>query len=526
MDKYSNSDTVSKVSNPNLRKEAEKIVSKYEIKSFDSLPSNEVQQLLHELQVHQIELEMQNEELRTIQGELNKARELYIDLYDLAPVGYCSLDAEDIILHANLTAATLLETTKDVLLKRSFSAFIFTEDQDIYYLFQKGMMEKRIADYCVLRMVKKDGRAFWAHVAATAATMDDRIQLQIVFYDMTKNREADEKLRVSAQIHQGILETTLDGFWSVDFQGNLIDVNSTYCQQSGYTRDELLSMQISQLDAIECPLKIKERMNMIINHKRVQFETKHRRKDESIWDVEISITYCDIGGGRFFAFIRDITERKKMEEALNQTEKMLIINSRQAAMGEMISMIAHQWRQPLNIMGLAMANLQTKQALNILAPTELEDKFNIISSNISYMSETIDDFRDFFKPNQSKEQITIGDVIKSTFDIIGKTFKNENITIRVDNNTHRSLLLYKNKLIQVILNLLNNARYILISKKVKDAAITITVHETEDAVTIAICDNAGGISKKSLAYLGEPYFTTKELNGTGLGLYILRTSQN
>ncbi len=340
---------------------------------------------------------------------------------------------------------------------------------------------------------------------------------------LSSHIKSEEKLRESAQILQSILETTLDGFWSVDYQGNLVDVNSTYCQQSGYTKEELLTMQIFQLDAIQSLLEIEENMKMTMEQKHTQFETKHRRKDGSIWDVEISITIFNISGGRFFAFLRDITQRKKMEDALLQSEKMLMINSRQAAMGEMISMIAHQWRQPLNIMGLAIANVQTKQALNLLSTMELENKLDIISSNISYMSNTIDDFRDFFKPDQSKVQITIEDVITSALDIVGKTFQNENITITVHNNTHRSLLLYKNKLIQVILNLLNNARYILISKKIKDATISITVYETEEAITITICDNGGGISKKSLAHLGEPYFTTKELNGTGLGLYIGKT---
>ena len=214
-----------------------------------------------------------------------------------------------------------------------------------------------------------------------------------IAHDTTKS---DKKLHESAQILHGIIETTLDGFWVVNYQGNLIDVNSTYCRQSGYTCEELLTMHISQLDTTETLLEIEKRIQIVMKQKHLQFEAKHRRKDGSIWDVEISITSLDISDGRMFAFLRDITARKKMEEALKQSEEILIINSRHAAMGEMISMIAHQWRQPLNIMGLAIANLQTKQALNLLLPTELNNKFDIILSNITYMSDTIDDFRDFF----------------------------------------------------------------------------------------------------------------------------------
>ncbi|MCX6073467.1 MAG: EAL domain-containing protein [Campylobacterales bacterium] len=144
---------------------------------------------------------------------------------------------------------------------------------------------------------------------------------------------AEENLRESSQILQSILETTLDGFWCVDNQGNLIDVNLTYCQQSGYTREELLSMQISQLDAIDSSLKIEERIKMIIDQKHIQFETKHRRKDGSLWDVEISITYFDIAGGRFYSFLRDITERKNMEVALQESEQFLKQSQRNAGIG-------------------------------------------------------------------------------------------------------------------------------------------------------------------------------------------------
>ncbi|MFZ2891118.1 sensor domain-containing protein [Sulfuricurvum sp.] len=145
--------------------------------------------------------------------------------------------------------------------------------------------------------------------------------------------ESDKKVRESSQILQSILETTLDGFWCVDNQGNLIDVNLAYCQLSGYTREELLEMQISQLDAIDSTLKIEERMKMIIDQKHIQFETKHRRKDGSCWDVEISITYFDIAGGRFYSFLRDITKRKNMEIALQESEQFLKQSQSNAGIG-------------------------------------------------------------------------------------------------------------------------------------------------------------------------------------------------
>ena len=432
-------------------------------------------------------------------------------------------DAEGVYLGCNKRFEQLFGASEAEIIGKTDYDFVDSELADSFKLYDKKAMYKDAPSVNEEWVTfANDGHREFLETTKIPMYNDAQELIGVlgIAHDITKS---DKKLYESSQILQGIIETTLDGFWAINYQGNLLEVNSTYCQQSGYTREELLTMHISQLDATESLLEIKKRIQIIMKQKHLQFEVKHRRKDGSIWDVEVSITNLDISDGRMFAFLRDITERKKMEEALKQSEEILIINSRHAAMGEMISMIAHQWRQPLNVMGLAIANLQTKQALDLLSPTEIENRFDIILKNITYMSDTIDDFRDFFKPEQSPNQITIENVINGTLDIIGKTIEDEKITLRVQNNSHRSLQLYKNKLIQVILNLLNNAIYALISKKVKNPAISITVHETEVSATITVCDNAGGVSNEILSQLGEPYFTTKGLNGTGLGLYMSKT---
>ncbi|MFA6144583.1 MAG: HD domain-containing phosphohydrolase [Sulfuricurvum sp.] len=198
MDEYSNSDAISETLKADLRKKAEKIASENELDPFDAIPLTEVQEILHELKVHQIELEMQNEELRMIQSTLDEQRALYRDLYDLAPVGYCTVDEKGVLLQANLTAATLLELTRGRLLNSLFSTFILAEDQDIYYLFQKGMIERGNEAPCVLRMVKNEGTPFWAHVTATVVQNDKGTsEFRIVFYDITKGKETEDKLHKS-----------------------------------------------------------------------------------------------------------------------------------------------------------------------------------------------------------------------------------------------------------------------------------------------------------------------------------------
>ncbi|MFH0784391.1 MAG: PAS domain S-box protein [Pseudomonadota bacterium] len=140
---------------------------------LETLPPDQIRSLLHELQVHQIELEMQNEELRQSQAELDAARMRYFDLYDLAPVGYCTLSETGVITEANLTAATLLGVHRTALIGQPFTRFIFAEDQDIYYRQYKQLVDTRGPTTCELRMVDSAGTPFWAQLTATA-TKDER----------------------------------------------------------------------------------------------------------------------------------------------------------------------------------------------------------------------------------------------------------------------------------------------------------------------------------------------------------------
>ena len=135
-----------------------------------------------------------------------------------------------------------------------------------------------------------------------------------------RSRQARQAMHQAAReghetLHS-ILETTLDGYWCTDSQGNLLDVNQAYCKLSGYQRGELLGMQIQDLEAALTPSGIEDRIHHSFKYGSDQFETRHRRKDGSVWDVEVSLTYRDSSGGRLFVFMRDITERKRFQEEL------------------------------------------------------------------------------------------------------------------------------------------------------------------------------------------------------------------
>jgi diguanylate cyclase (GGDEF)-like protein/PAS domain S-box-containing protein len=164
-----------------------------------AMSPDETRRTLHELRIHQVELEMQNEELRRAQAELDAARARYFDLYDLAPVGYCALSERGQILEANLTAATLLGVVRGKLVKQRISRFILNADEDIFYLLSKQLFESGEPQSGELRMVKKDGTVFWAHLAATAAQDANGAPIcRVILSDISVRIEAANAARVMA----------------------------------------------------------------------------------------------------------------------------------------------------------------------------------------------------------------------------------------------------------------------------------------------------------------------------------------
>ncbi len=195
----------------NLRRQAEKKAAGITEK-LENLSPEEIRRMLHELRVHQFELEMQNEELHATQLKLDAIRARYFRLYDLAPVGYCTISEEGLILEANLTAATLLGVNKGTLVRQPITRFIHKEDQDIYYLNRKNLHEANSAgteqadatQTCELRMIKRDGALFWVRLEAVAGIDTDGAAVyRVLIIDITdKKRIEMEEAALEAQKQQ------------------------------------------------------------------------------------------------------------------------------------------------------------------------------------------------------------------------------------------------------------------------------------------------------------------------------------
>ena len=212
---------------------------------------------------------------------------------------------------------------------------------------------------------------------------------------------------------------------------------------------------------------------------------------------------------------------KKQLDELSKKDKILSLQSKQAVMGEMISMIAHQWRQPLSTVTLNISNLQVKRLLGEkIADAEFDKTLNDINSTIVYLSDTIDDFQTYFRPNKEISTIEINELIKKAINFTKPRLKDTKIEIEYTLMNKIVIETYANEIIQVLLNILNNAVDELIAKEIEAPRLVIRVKDLENSLQIEIEDNAGGIKEEYIDSIFEPYFSTKGKNGTGLGLYM------
>ncbi len=216
--------------------------------------------------------------------------------------------------------------------------------------------------------------------------------------------------------------------------------------------------------------------------------------------------------------LEEKVEQKAKE--LVQKDAMILAQSRQAAMGEMISMIAHQWRQPLSTITLQISNLKINSLLGKQSVEETNDALEHISDTIIYLSETIDDFQSFFKPNKKQERKNICELVERGTNFAKPRLNVAGIELLYSCNKDIYVLTYPNEFAQVIINIINNSIDVLLERNIEKPTIKVSIEKHDHTIEIKIGDNAGGIDAKVINSIFEPYFSTKGKNGTGLGLYM------
>ena len=308
-----------------LRQKAEAVFleqSAQHSKDLSSLSPGETHRMLHELRVHQIELEMQNDELRKAQESLDLSHARYLDLYDFAPVSYLTLSKQGLILEANLTASTMLGMTRDNLVRYPITQFILKEDQDIYYLFRNRLFETSEPQECELRIVKKDEATFWARLEATTVEGPDGMPTcRVVLSDITERKQVENRIKESEFQYRNLANAGVALIWTSKTDKLCNYFNDPWLNFTGRTLEQ--EMGNGWTEGVH-PDDFDRCFDTYVTafDKRVSFEMEYRLRHVS----GKYMTILDLGtpnfnsNGEFIGYIGhcfDITERKQAEKNLN-----------------------------------------------------------------------------------------------------------------------------------------------------------------------------------------------------------------
>ncbi len=263
-------------------------------------------------------------ERKKTENDLRKSEEKFRLISQLSPVGIYMTTPEGECQYANECWCKMAGLTLNETMGMGWINGIHPDDREMVFNNWQKMVESRGQWGNEYRFMDKTGKTTWVYGVATS---QEDVEGNIIGYigvniDITERKLTDDILRVSEERHRTIIQTALSGFWTVDMQGRLIEVNNSYCKMSGYNTQELLSMHINDVELIENEKDTKAHIEKVIENGSDRFESRHRRKDGTVFDVEVSAQYQP-DNKKIVAFLRDRTERKKNELSLRESEEFL-----------------------------------------------------------------------------------------------------------------------------------------------------------------------------------------------------------
>lgn len=385
-----------------------------------------------------------------------------------------------------------------------------------------------------VKNIAKDGSYFWEDSTIVPSfTPEGEVDGYIAFkLDITEKIRLREKLNAERDknIELGlILQEVSNEIYIYDKESlKFIYANKSACENVGYTLKELKEITPYELRESKDKEIFTEYLKEVDAGKRSDrtfFSSEQKRKDNTTYNVDMSIQKVIFNGKEaYMSFIIDTTFRELIKQKMLNQEEIMITQSRHAAMGEMIGMIAHQWRQPITIIAMEANNLLVDIQLEELNEESVREQSLGILKQTEYLSKTIDDFRNFFRPNKTKEETDIYSVMQEAEGVMGKSLLNSQIKLVISKAELPTVLTYSRELLQVYLNLLKNAKEALVEHRENERKIEVSFSSNGSMLITSVCDNGGGIQKEIMPKIFEPYFSTKDAQtGTGLGLYMSKT---
>ncbi|MBE0497889.1 MAG: PAS domain S-box protein [Campylobacterales bacterium] len=333
--------------------------------------------------------------------------------------------------------------------------------------------------------------------------------------DITERKKTEnELLRLSQVVGQNPYPVII-----TDEKGCIEYVNAAGVEQSGYSKEELLGKNMNIFNSGLHTEELYQELWRTIKEERSVWKGTivDKMKNGELRDCRSTIFPLFDKKGRivnFVSFKEDITERKIKD-------KLFVMQTRQAQMGEILSMIAHQWRQPLATINAISGKIRMREIFQEKEESVLVEDLCKIEEQSLYLSQTISDFRDLFHPDRPKEEIRLRTIIARAADLLDHSIKAYGITLEQDGDEEVRVLTYANEVLQVLITLIRNSIDAFVENEITERRISLTAGRNEAFATISLSDNAGGIKAEALQKIFLPYFTTKApAHGTGLGLYM------
>ncbi len=375
-------------------------------------------------------------------------------------------------------------------------------------------------------LLKKNGERFEAFLDLWVQRDSSGRPSAMVGYtiDITERKRAWER-------YERTINVAMDGFWTVEKSGRIIDVNQAYCKMVGYSRDEVLAMHISDIDANESLDETVNHLQTVTENGQNRFETRHRRKDGGVIEVEVSTTFVGTSGGQFFAFIRDITARKRAEKERRQLEAQLRHAQKMEAIGTLAGGIAHDFN---NILAAILG--YSEEALELIPEgSPAEESLDEVMKAGHRAKELVGHIVAFSrKSDLTREVVRPAEIIRETLRLLRPSIPS---TIEIRSfitAPSGAILANPSQIHQVIMNLATNAAQAM---EAEGGVLELTLEEVSlsaedlsnepsmvpgDYLEIQVADTGEGIPTDLLSRIFEPYFTTKALGrGTGMGLAVV-----
>lgn len=380
-------------------------------------------------------------------------------------------------------------------------------------LAMRELAERNNQNYFEFPHKLKNGEVRMVEVHSSPIDTQEGKILFSIIKDITEIKRQANRIEEQKKEFETVFNYSKDGIAILDLETNFLNFNDSYLEMSGFEKEELLQKNCIGLTAKEDISRVEEALKQVVEKGYVEnFEKSCILKDDKRVFVNVSMSLLP-DKKRILMIAKDTSELKLMQE-----------KAKLASMGEMIGNIAHQWRQPLSVITTSASGLKMQSELDILTKENMSEFIDVIMKQSNYLSQTIENFKNFIKSDKTYREISIKKVLDNTLQLVDATLHNNFIEVILDTQEDMTIFGSVNELSEAFINIINNSKDALKRNVAleSDKFIFIkTLKIDETHLEIQICDSAGGIDESIINKVLEPYFTTKhQSQGTGLGLSI------